>query len=198
MILDVYPLGVMKVAASDYGGEKFRGPNDLVFAPNGDLYFSDPRGSDPEHPIGCVYILRKSGKVELFANGFQFPNGLVFSDDGQTFFLAETFPNHILAFELDENGYEKRRRIFARLEGGLGPDGMAFDANGNLYAAHFGKGVVAVIDPSGAVIAELEVGGINPTNVAFWDQSLYVTEVSNGQVIRLDVGVEGQVLFGLR
>jgi gluconolactonase len=196
-ILDISPLGEIRVAAEGYDGIKFRGPNDLAFAPNGDLYFSDPRGSDPEHPVGNLFILRSSGKVELFAGGFQFPNGVVFSDDGRTLYMAETYPNHILAFELDSDGYEVSRRVFARLEGGVGPDGMAFGKDRNLYVAHFGKGVVAMIDPSGSVIHELEVGGINPTNIAFWDTSLYVTEVSGGKVVRLDVGVEGQDLFGL-
>ena len=195
-ILDVSPLGEIKVATSEYNGKRFSGPNDLVFAPNGDLYFTDPRGSDPEHPIGNLFILRRSGEVELFTGGFQFPNGVVISDDGQTLYMAETFPNHILAFELDAGGYEKSRCVFAKLEGGLGPDGMAFGKDGNLYVAHFGKGVVAVIDPAGAVIDEIIVGGKNPTNVAFWDTCLYVTEVSQGQVIRLELGVEGQVLFG--
>jgi len=196
-ILIIEPHGKMYVAASQWNGQKFRGPNDLVFAPNGDLYFTDPKGSDPEHPIGNVFILRQSGEVELFAGGFQFPNGAVLSDDGRTLYVAETFPNHILAFELDAQGYEKSRRVFAKLEGGIGPDGMAFGEDGNLYAAHFGKGVVSVIDPQGQVFAELELGSKNPTNVAFWDGDLYVTEVQRGQVLRLSLGVEGQILYGL-
>ncbi len=63
--------------------------------------------------------------------------------------------------------------------------------------AHFGKGVVAVVNPQGQVIAELPAGGMKPTNVAFWGSSLYVTEVEKGQVVRLDIGVEGQTLYGL-
>ena len=196
-ILKITPQGEMSVAADEYQGVRFKGPNDLIFAANGDIYFTDPRGSDPEHPIGKVFILRSSGEVELFAGGFQFPNGIVFSEDGKTLFLAETFTNRILAFELDEAGYEKSRREFVRLEGGIGPDGMAFGMDGNLFVAHYGKGVVAVVSPQGEVIQELEVGGINPTNLAFWDGALYVTEVSNSQVVKLDVGVDGQLLFGL-
>jgi gluconolactonase len=196
-ILDISPEGTVRVAASEWQGQRFRGPNDLVFASNGDLYFTDPKGSDPEHPIGNVFILRGDGRVERFAGGFQFPNGIVLSDDGQTLYLAETYRNHILAFELDEKGCERSRRVYARLEGGLGPDGMAFGRDGNLYVAHYGKGVVAVIDPHGEVIAELPAGGMEPTNVAFWGSSLYVTEVEKGQVVRLDVGVAGQVLYGL-
>jgi len=196
-ILDISPEGTIRVAASEWQGQRFRGPNDLVFAPNGDLYFTDPKGSDLDHPIGSVFILRQDGSVERFAGGFQFPNGIVFSDDGHTLYLAETFLNRIWAFQLDENGHERSRRIFTKLEGGLGPDGMAFGQDGNLYVAHFGKGVVAVINPEGKVIAELPSGGMKPTNVAFWESSLYVTEVENGQVVRLDIGVQGQVLYGL-
>ena len=196
-ILDISPEGKIRVAASEWQGKPFRGPNDLVFAHNGDLYFTDPSGSDAEHAIGNVFLLRRDGRLELFAGGFQFPNGVVFSADGQSLFMAETIPNQILAFKLDHNGYEKSRRVFARMEGGLGPDGMAFGSDGNIYVAHFGKGCVAVINPIGEVIAEIPVGGAKPTNVAFWGSSLFVTEVEKGQVVRLGIGVRGQGLYGL-
>jgi gluconolactonase len=196
-ILEIPPDGKIRVAASEWNKEHFKGPNDLVFAPNGDIYFTDPRGSDPQHPIGNVFILRKNGNVERFAGDFQFPNGIVFSDDGKRLYLAETFPNRIWEFELSDKGHERNRRVYAQLEGGLGPDGMAFGQDGNLYVAHFGKGAVAVVNPLGKVIADLPVGGMKPTNVAFWDHSLYVTEVEHGQVMRLNIGVEGQVLYGL-
>jgi gluconolactonase len=196
-ILAITPDGNVTAMATEWQGHRFLGPNDLVFKRNGDLYFTDPKDSDFEHPIGNVFILRQDGRVERFAGGFRFPNGIVLSNDERTLYLAETSPNHILAFELDEQGYEKTRRIFARLEGGVGPDGMASGQDGNLYIAHFGKGVVAVINPQGELMAEIPTNGMKPTNVAFWNTSLYVTEVEHSQVIRLDVGVKGQVLYGL-
>jgi len=196
-ILDISPEGRVQVVASEWQGKRFLGPNDLVFAPRGDLYFTDPRGSDADNPIGRVFLLRQDGSVELFGEGYQFPNGIVLSDDGRTLYLAETFPNCVWAFDLDENGRARSRRLFAQLEGGLGPDGMAFGQDGNLYVAHFGKGVVAAISPQGEVIGELATGGKKPTNVAFWETTLYVTEVERGQVVRLDLGIEGQVLYGL-
>ena len=54
---------------------------------------------------------------------------------------------------------------------------------------------MAVIAPAGEVIAELPVPGKNPTNVDFWEDSLYVTETETGAVYRLEIGVEGQPLF---
>jgi gluconolactonase len=196
-ILDISTEGIIQVVANEWQRKTFRGPNDLVFAHNGDLYFSDPAGSDAEHPIGNVFLLRRDGSLELFAGGFQFPNGVALSEDGHTLFVAETIQNQILAFELDGNGLEKSCRVFAKMEGGLGPDGMAFGTDGNLYVAHFGKGCVAVINPDGEVIDEIAAGGAKPTNVAFWGSSLFVTEVEKGQVVRLDIGIHGQVLYGL-
>jgi len=196
-MIAITPQGVVQSLATEYAGQRFRGPNDLVFAPNGDLYFTDPAGSDPQHPIGRIFILRADGNVEEFAGGFQFPNGVAMSDDGRTLFMAETFPQRIWAFELDANGHERSRRVYATLQGGLGPDGMAFGQDGNLYAAHFGKGVVAVISPQGKVIDELPAGGRQPANVAFWGESLYVTDVDRSRVVRLDIGVAGQVVYGL-
>ena len=196
-ILDISPAGGIRVVAAEHEGRRFRGPNDLVFAFNGDLYFTDPKGSGADSPVGNVYLVRADGRVELFAGGFQFPNGVALSTAGDTLYLAETIPNRIWAFELGRDGHEKSRRVFAQLEGGLGPDGMAFGQDGNLYVAHFGKGVVAVINPDGKVVAELPAGGMKPTNVAFWETSLYVTDVDRRQVTRLDVGVRGQLVYGL-
>lgn len=196
-ILAINPDGRCHVVVDRWAEGRFRGPNDLVFAQNGNLYFTDPRGSDARHPMGNVFLLRQNEQVEQFASGLQFPNGIVLSENEKTLYLAETSANRILAFELDDQGRNKSCRVFARLQGGLGPDGMAFGQDGNLYVAHFGRGTIAVIDPQGQLITELPAGGIKPTNVAFWGPSLYVTEVDRGQVVRLDIGVRGQVLYGL-
>ena len=52
--------------------------------------------------------------------------------------------------------------------------------------AHFGKGVVAVLDQGGQILAELPTEGFLPTNVTLWNGSLYVTELERGCVMRLD------------
>ena len=148
--------------------------------------------------MGRVFRVGADGSISVFAVGLAFPNGICLSADENTLYVAETFTRRIHAFTLNPDGSANHRSLFAQMEGGVGPDGMDFGADGNLYVAHYGKGAVAVIAPNGEVIAELPVPGKNPTNVDFWEDSLYVTETETGAVYRLDIGVEGQPLFGLR
>lgn len=185
-VLDITPDGAMRVAADNYEGKALLGPNDCTCDPGGNLYFSDADGLRPLEPSGSVYLLRPDGRLELFAEGFVYPNGLSVSPDGRFLYLAETFANRIHRFQLDERGQAQKQQVFANLEGGLGPDGLAMDATGNLYVAHFGKGVVTVLAPTGQMLAELPTEGFLPTNVTFWNGSLYVTELERGCIMRLD------------
>ena len=115
------------------------------------------------------------------------PRAAAAFNDGAHLFLSETFANRIYRFTLDERGRARKQEIFAELDGGLGPDGLALDRGGNLCVAHFGKGVVVVLDPEGRLLAELATDGLLPTNVVPWNGSLYVTELERGHVVRLDV-----------
>jgi gluconolactonase len=185
-VLDITRDGVIRVAASSYQGKRFLGPTDCVSDANGVLYFSDADGFNPRRPCGSVYLLRPDGRVELFAAGFAFPSGLSISADGAFLFLSETFARRIHRFTLDERGHAREQCVFAELDGGIGPNGLALDEEKNLCVAHFGKGVVAVLDQGGQILAELPTQGFLPTNVTLWNGSLYVTELERGYVMRLD------------
>jgi len=56
------------------------------------------------------------------------------------------------------------------------PYGVAFDMDGNLYVAKHEGGTVDLIERCGSLIARLPAVGQNPTNRAFWNGSLYVTD----------------------
>jgi gluconolactonase len=184
-------------------GEPFRGPNDLRFNRNGDLYWTDPPGSTLANRIGCVYWATPDGHVRRFAHGMAFPNGLCFSADWSTLLVAETNTDLVHAFEVRSDGSAGKHWIYAHLEsrGGDGrvggADGMAFDADGNLWVAHWGKGEVAVVDRAGKTFATFHIPDCNVTNLAFHNTDLYVTAFENGaaSVYRLSVGIGGHPLF---
>lgn len=176
-----------------YGIVGFRGLNDLVFAPDGGMYFTEPYGSDALSKVGRVYYVGpgEGAKVELFAEGLAYPNGIAVSADGQRVFVSEFAENRVMSLPARgaKNPFEPRF-VFARMQGGLGPDGLTVDSDGNLYVAHFEAGEVVIFDklghPYGAV-ALPEGSGIWTTNVALHGGYLYLTEAGQNVVWRLPV-----------
>jgi gluconolactonase len=183
------------VYADRYQGAALAGPNDLSFGPDGTLYFTDPFGSSLSNPVGCVYAVAPDGTVSLVARDLAFPNGLAVTGDGLTLIVGETHTGILHRYGLGSAARYAEQAPLAVLSPAspepdeAGPDGMAFGDDGNLYIAHYGTGLVRVVGPEGAIVAGLPSGGRTPTNVAFRERSLYVTEGQGGSIYRLDVGV---------
>lgn len=181
-----------------YQGQPLNGANDLMFDRQGILYFSDPWRSSLDNPIGGFYRLFPDGRLEQLDRGLAFPNGVAVAADGRAVYLAETRHNRVLRYEIGPDGAVGSRQVWAILDGEPGPDGMAFDAEGFLYVAHWGGGRVDVIDPSGAVADRIAVPGRNPTNVAFGGpdrRTLVITEVETASLYQVRTRVPGQPLY---
>ncbi|MGR3376362.1 SMP-30/gluconolactonase/LRE family protein [Salipiger abyssi] len=176
-----------------FGVAQFRGLNDLTIAGDGGIYFTEPYGSDALNKVGRVYFVgpEEGAQPELFHEGMAYPNGIAVSADGQRVYVAEFAENRVISLpsRTTKNPFDTPF-IFARMEGGIGPDGLTVDANGNLYVAHFAAGEIVVFDPLGFAYGTLrlpEGAGVWTTNLALHDGYLYVTEASQNVVWRLPV-----------
>lgn len=180
---DPLPGAVTMVADTNHVGKPLRGPNDLVFAPDGSLYFTDPEGSSQD-PIGAVYKVHPAPRqVSRVADGLRYPNGLALSADAETLYVAQSPLGRIDAVNLASGTL----RPFAEVSKTGGPDGLRLGADGCLYAAIFGDGVIAQVSPQGEVLTRFPVGGLNPTNLCFAQDAhaLYVTEAETHSIIYL-------------
>ena len=202
-IVAVSAAGEISTLVDACDGEPFNGPNDVAIDADGGFYFSDPDGSSLENRIGAVYYARPDRTVVRVADGLAYPNGVNITVDRSAVIVSETLTRQLLLYERRPDGTLHRRRLFCQLVGGVGPDGMCFDQDGNLYVAHFGSACVDVIDPAGERIGALATPGENPTNCCFgppgseYASSLFVTETVTNAVWRYDVGVPGMPLHHL-
>jgi gluconolactonase len=105
--------------------ERFKGLNDLHFARNGDLYFTDQGETGLHDPTGRLWRLRHNGRLDLLLNNVPSPNGLILTPDESILYLAVTRGNAVWRVPLNPDGSVGRVGIFIQLSGGTGPDGKS-------------------------------------------------------------------------
>ncbi len=193
---------VRTTIADSFEGTPLKGLNDLVFDKSGGLYFTEPGDSSATNPTGRVFYLPpgKDSELRLFQSNLAYPNGVAVSADGQRVYISEFTKNRIIAAP-SANAKDAREVpfVFGQFEGGIGPDGLAVDTEGNLYVAHFQAGEIVVLDASGfkyGVIRLPEETGTFTTNLVFHKGYLYVTESSKNEVWRIEVKKSGLKPYG--
>jgi gluconolactonase len=182
--------------------EGFKGLNDLHFASNGDLYFTDQGQTGISDPSGRVFRLRANGALDRLASNVPSPNGITLNSKDSQVYVAVTRAQQIWRLPLMADGQPSKTGVAIQLTGGhAGPDGIEMDAADGLVVCHLGVGVWrfdANCLPTHLVHAE---GHRLLTNVAFGGpdrQTLYITDSLNGEILTARMPVAGKVLYGLQ
>ena len=187
--------GTRTVLAERYEGKRLNSPNDLVIRSDGALYFTDPSGGNrfadwdlkKELPYQGVFLL-KDGKLQLVVQDLERPNGIALSPDETFLYVNDSVKRAILRYEVQRDGGVANGRVFADMSTGKGtgnPDGMKFDAKGNLYSV--GPGGIWVFSPDGRHLGMIVPPEFAP-GFAFGDadgKSLYMAASSTLARIRL-------------
>ena len=189
--------GKIEVLCDRYEGKRLNRPNDVVCRSDGSIYFTDPGLRVPlaerELPYAAIYRIDQSGAVSMLAD-FEYPNGLAFSPDERTLYVANTrWAQYIHALEIGADGAMVRRRIFADMSSdetdGV-PDGMKIDVQGRVYCT--GPGGTWVFAPDGTRLGIIRTPEV-PANLAFGGpdlRTLFFT--ARTSVYSLRVKVPGQ------
>ena len=159
---------------------------------------------------GALYRLDRNGQTTMVRDGLTISNGLGWSVDGRTMYLADSGPGVVHAFGFDsDRGTISDERVLMTIDREIGvPDGLTVDAEGDLWVAVFGGGRVQRYSPAGTLREELMVPAEQTTSCAFGGRELkwlYVTTAtehwtdeqrqatpSAGLVYRLDPGTRGK------
>jgi len=185
--------------------ERLRGPNDLNFAANGDIYFTDQGNSDILRPHGRVVKVDPQGHAEILLEDIPSPNGLVVSPDQEWLYLAVTRTNAIWKIPLTVppglvgSSHVGTSGVFIQMSGGTGPDGMAVDSAGNVLVAHTGLGCVWVFSPVGEPLYRVNTcAGLSISNIVFGGpdyKTLYITESATGSILNATMPVAGHKMY---
>ena len=178
--------------------EAFKGLNDLHFADNGDLYFTDQGRTGLHDPTGCVYRYTTAGRLECLINTVPGPNGLVFNVRETELFVAVTRANAVWRVPLDGSGLATRAGLYVQLFS-AGPDGLALDENGSVAVAHPGLGTVWVFSKRGEPLHQVKsCAGEMTTNLAYGGENrktLFITESRSGQILAARMPVAGKAMY---
>jgi gluconolactonase len=187
-----------------FEGKRFNSPNDLVWAPNGDLYFTDPSyglaklNDDPakELPFNGVYRLAANGTLTLLTRELTFPNGIALSPDARTLYVAisDGKTPYIMAYDIQPDGgiargrifFDARARVAQKLPGAL--DGLKLDAKGNIFTT--GPGGILVLSPTGKHLGTIFPGDV-VANVAWGDDGSTLYMTVNHQLMRVRTSTKG-------
>jgi gluconolactonase len=196
--------GKFVTLADRYAGKRLNSPNDLVIRSNGDVYFTDPpyglprQTEDPGRELDFqgVYRLSAQGELTLLTRELSRPNGLAFSPDGKTLYVANSDPGKavLMAFAVRPDGSLGDARVFFDVTAAVSkdrpglPDGLKVSTDGTVWAT--APGGVLVYSPQGKHLGTLATG-VATANLAFGDDgsTLYITADKN--LVRVRTKVKG-------
>jgi D-xylonolactonase len=163
---------------ADVPGNRF---NDGHVDHDGALWFGSMDDSE-EAPTGALYRFDGSA-VRRMDDGYIITNGPAVSPDGRTLYHTDTLDKRIYAFDRAADGSISNKRTFVEIVDGGYPDGMAVDAEGNLWVCTFGGWRIDRFDASGTKVGEVRFPCSNITKLAFGGDDLrtvYATTARKG------------------
>lgn len=198
-LIRIAPDGTQQVLATHYRDKRLNSPNDVIVAPDGAIYFTDPpwglgRNDVREQEHASVYRLAPDGTLAAVASDMLAPNGLALSPDGRTLYVSESWwqikPQFISAYPVRPDGSLGPPRRFYDVPVGT-PDGMRVDQHGNVWTTA-GDGIL-ILSPEGELLATLPVPE-SPANLTFGGpdgKTVMITARTSIYAIRVGVTATG-------
>ena len=183
-------------------GARFNSPNDMIFAPDGSLYITDPpygllgQDEDPakEAPYNAVYRYA-DGKLEPIITDLPRPNAIAMSPDGKKLYISNSEPDMFVnVYDVGPDGKVSNGRRFISYPGPNPidvPDGIKVDSQGNVWTS--GPGGMRIINPEGTVLGQIKTPDRAQANLAWGgDDRMTAYIMGAGNVYSLKLLIPGE------
>lgn len=180
--------GTTTAIATAFSEKKLNSPNDIAIHPSNIIVFTDPsygiRTNQMEQDGKYVYQFdSKTNQIVQIYKGRNQPNGLVFSPDGKTLYVADSGAGGIDVFD-----YQPGKMLTPKFKfDSPGPDGIRVDSTGRIWAA-CGDGV-NVYSTEGKLLQNIKFPE-QPANLCFGasdGKTLFVTARTGVYSLKLSV-----------
>jgi gluconolactonase len=192
--------GNLKPVLSKYQGKRLNSPNDLVFAKDGSLWFTDPSfglpkmDADPKKELKFNAVWRcQDNKLTPVITDMTQPNGIGFSPDGKTLYVSNSQPDmYLRAYDVGPGGKVSNPRTIIKYPGSAPdvPDGLKVDSAGNIWTT--GPGGVRIISPQGKVLGQLIIPE-TVANIGFAEDGKTVYLTGSTSLYRLHTKISGEI-----
>jgi gluconolactonase len=193
----------VKTLVYTWRNQLFKGPNDLDFDAEGNLFFTDPWATGPgpnmsDHS-GAVYQYSKDGVLRKVMDGLNFPNGIAVSPDNTTLAVGDCTAARMIygtfaggpTMSTPGATPDPLHLTFSSVRAGTYfpgtgcPDGLHYDVKGNLWVAAPRLGGMLQIDPRGLIAGFVPIpnNDLVTTNFAFGgpdNQFIYFMGATSG------------------
>ena len=168
-------------------------------------FYAGTMSADESPGKGSFYRLDTDMKVTEIYTGIGISNGLGWSPDDRRMYYIDSLAYRVDALDYDPATGQmgERRPLVALGSGEVMPDGMTVDAEGGIWVAVWGGGVIQRYDADGRLTGAVRVPAANVTSCAFGGPdlgTLYITTAagqgrSAGALFTCASGVRGLPAF---
>ncbi len=175
------------------------GGNDIAVAYNGNIYLTQPDGS--ERP-SKLYLVRPNGEKIVVDEGIKFANGLAFSPDQTQLYVTESATHWVWIYQILPDGKLTNKQRYGWLHvldtaENAWSDGIKCDRDGRIYVTS--RSGIQVMDATGRVNAIIPVpttGNGQVSNLCFGGANFDILYASsNDKIYSRKVKVRGVNTF---
>lgn len=176
--------GVLRVVAPVEADRPSNRMNDGNIDPQG-RFWAGTMDVGMRAGAGGLYRLDPDHQAHLMLAPVSVANGIDWNLDGDVMYFVDSGLGTVFAFDFDgPTGTIRGGRIVCQIAATEGlPDGMTVDAQGFLWVAVWGAGVVRRYAPDGSEVASIRVPATQVTSCAFGGEdlgTLFITTAAEG------------------
>jgi gluconolactonase len=198
-VMRITAAGEVSTYSSGTAQRRMQNPNFPVFDRSGNLYVTS--SGHWKQDDGCIFRIRPGGDTEIVSEAArQFPNGCALSADERWLYVVLSLMPGVARLAIESDGTLGEPQTVIELPGTV-PDGVAFDAAGNLFISCYTPDIIYRYSAGGelAVLAQdpCRVTLAAPTNIAFCGgdrRTLVAANLGRWHLSKVQMGEPGQSL----